>query len=200
MIIIGITGGIGSGKSCVCNYLEKEHEACVLMADDIGHEVMAPEGCAYHALVELLGTEYVREDGTFDRKKIGDRAFKEPELLQKMNAIIHPAVHRTILERLADAEEEGKDIGVIEAALLIEADYRDVCTEYWYVHTDAGIRRKRLLLSRDLTSEKIDDIMSRQLAEEEFRKECDFELENGDDFEETRKQIDDRIRYLRARG
>jgi len=200
MIIIGITGGIGSGKSLVCEYLEKEYDACVLMADDVGHEVMAPDGCAYPALKELLGEQYVKEDGTFDRKKIGDRAFKEPELLQKMNAIIHPAVHETIAERLSKAEKEGCQIGVIEAALLIEADYRDLCTEYWYVHTDALIRRKRLLASRDLTTEKIEDIMSRQLDDDTFRKECEFELENGDDFEQTKMRIDERIKTLRTRG
>ncbi len=197
MTVIGITGGIGSGKSRVCRYLEEQHHAAVFMADDIGHEVMEPDGCAYPALRDLLGEELFLPDGRIDRKKTGDKAFRDPVLLQKMNGIIHPAVHETILSGIAAAQEEGRELAVIEAALLIEADYRDVCREYWFVHTDREIRMERLLASRDLTREKAEDIMDKQLPDDVFRENCEFELENGTDFEKTARQIDERIAWLR---
>lgn len=197
MITIGITGGIGSGKSEVCRYLQKKYNACILMADDIGHEVMEPGGCAYDAVKELFGEEYIRPDGYFDRKKIGDRVFREPDLLQKLNEIIHPAVHQTILDRAQEAEKNGCELCVVEAALLIEADYRDICAEYWYVHVPREIRMQRLLASRDITTEKIDNIIGKQLPEEDFRKACEFELENGSDFAVTQQLVDARIEQLR---
>ena len=198
MTVIGITGGIGCGKSTVCGYLKEKYDACVLMADDVGHDVMAPGGCAYDALKMLLGDEYILPDKTFDRKKIGNRAFKEPGLLEKMNAIIHPAVHESIIDTLSEAEKSGREFGVVEAALLIEAGYRDICSEYWYVYTDEELRIKRLMASRDITEEKARDVMKRQLSEDEFRKNCEFVVLNNNDFKETAKQIDERIEYLRA--
>ena len=199
MITIGITGGIGSGKSLVCSYLKEKYGACVLMADDIGHEVMEPGGCAYDAVLRLFGKEYVKEDRTFDRKKIGDQVFKQPELLEQLNGIIHPAVHQTILERAKEAEKNGCAVCVVEAALLIEADYRDICQEYWYVHVPEEIRKERLLASRDITPEKIDDIIRRQLPEEKFRSACEFILENGADFEKTMTLADERIAQLKEK-
>lgn len=196
MITIGITGGIGSGKSEVCRYLEKTYDACILMADDIGHEVMEPHGCAYEDVKKLFGEEYVREDGTFDRKKIGDLVFVRPDLLSKLNGIIHPAVHQTIADRARQAEENRKSVCVIEAALLIEADYRDLCREYWYVHTSKEVRIHRLLASRDITPEKIDSIMNAQQSDDTFRTACEFVLENNDDFSKTAAAIDRRIAYL----
>lgn len=198
MIVIGMTGGIGSGKSSVCDYLKTKYGAFIQMADDIGHQVMAPGGCAYEPLKELLGDGYFLPDMTFDRKKIGDRAFKEPELLEKMNKIIHPAVHQTIIDGVLNAKKEGVEIAVIEAALLIEANYRDVCDEYWFVYTNKESRYKRLLSSRDITAEKIEDVMSRQLSEEYFRKECEYTLDNSYDFDNTARQIDERIEFLRG--
>lgn len=200
MITIGITGGIGSGKSMVCGYLKDKYNACVLMADDIGHEVMEPGGCAYDAVKELFGEDYILPDGFFDRKKIGDLVFCKPELLEKLNAIIHPAVHQTILDRAKEAQRNGCELCVVEAALLIEADYRDICSEYWYVHVPKEIRTERLLASRDITTEKIDDIISRQLPEEEFQKACEFQLENGSDFSVTAALADARIEQLRSRS
>lgn len=198
MITIGITGGIGSGKSEICAFLEKQYDALILKADDIGHDVMDPGGCAYQPVIELFGESVVCPDGHLDRKKIGDLVFDQPDLLQKLNRIVHPAVHETITTAVHKAQTAGRALCVIEAALLIEADYRDVCMEYWYVHVPYETRVKRLLASRDITPEKIESIKNRQLTEESFRKACEFELENGNDFEKTKSAAMSRIEYLRS--
>lgn len=197
MIVIGITGGIGCGKSRVCNYLKEKYGAEVLTADTIAHEVIAPDGEAYEEYLGLFGEECLLPDGTFDRKKIGDLAFSDPGMIRRMNSIIHPAVKRTIIKRIGEAEENGKDLCVIEAALLIEAGYRDLCREYWYVYADLPTRVSRLLESRDITEEKIDSIVSRQQAEEVFRSECEFTIDNSQDFTKTAETIDQRIKKLR---
>ncbi len=197
MIVIGITGGIGCGKSRVCRYLKDKYGAEILTADTIAHEVIEPDGEAYEAYYNLFGEECLLPDGTFDRKKIGDRAFKDPELIRTMNSIIHPAVEKTIIKRIRQAEMEGKDVCVIEAALLIEAGYRDICREYWYIYADLPTRVSRLLESRDITEEKIESIVQRQLAEEVFRRECEFTVDNSGDFADTAKAIDTRITRLR---
>ncbi len=197
MIVIGITGGIGCGKSKVCRYLKDKYGAEILTADTIAHEVIEPDGEAYEAYYSLFGEECLLPDGRFDRKKIGDRAFKDPELIRRMNSIIHPAVERTIIRRIRQAETEGKDVCVIEAALLIEAGYRGICREYWYIYADLPTRISRLLQSRDITEEKIESIVQRQQTEEVFRRECEFTIDNSGDFADTAEAIDTRISRLR---
>ena len=197
MIVIGITGGIGCGKSLVCHYLKEKYGAEILMADTIAHEVIEPGGEAYEEYYALFGEECLLPDGLFDRKKIGDRAFKDPALIEKMNSIIHPAVKRTIVNRIRQAEMNGKDLCVIEAALLIEAGYRDICQEYWYIYADLDTRVSRLLQSRDITEGKIASIMQRQQAEEVYRQECEYTIDNSGDFRFTAEDIDTRIRSLR---
>ena len=196
MIILGLTGGIGCGKSEVCAYLKDKYNAYIIKTDDLGHDAMAPGGIAYGALTELLGTEYILPDGNFDRKALGSRAFREPELLKKMNAIIHPAVRKMVEIGLENARNSGYMLAVIESALLIEAGYRGICTEFWYIYASEDVRVKRLTESRGLTPEKIADIMDKQRAEEEFRKECDVTIDNSFDLEITKNNIDERLKEL----
>ena len=196
MIILGLTGGIGCGKSEVCACLKDKYNAYIIKTDDLGHEVMAPGGIAYSALKELLGNEFVLPDGNFDRKALGSKAFKEPELLERMNAIIHPAVRKMVEDGLENARNSGYPLAVIESALLIEAGYRDICTEFWYIYASEDVRVKRLTESRSLSPEKIADIMDKQRSEEEFRRECDVTIDNSFDFEITKGLIDERLKEL----
>ncbi len=196
MIILGLTGGIGCGKSEVCAYLKDKYNAYIIKTDDLGHEVMAPGGIAYPALKKLLGDEFILPDGNFDRKALGSRAFREPELLKKMNAIIHPAVHKMVETGLEYAKDNGYQLSVIESALLIEAGYREICTEFWYIYACKEVRTSRLMKSRDITPEKISDIMDKQRAEDEFRSECDVTIDNSFDFETTKESIDERLKEL----
>lgn len=196
MIILGLTGGIGCGKSEVCAYLKDKYNAYIIKTDDLGHDVMAPGGLAYGALSKLLGTEFMLPDGNFDRKALGSKAFREPELLKKMNAIIHPAVRKMVENGLENAGNSGYPLAVIESALLIEAGYREICTEFWYIYASEDVRVTRLMESRGLTAEKINDIMDKQRAEEEFRSECDVTIDNSFDFEITKSLIDERLKEL----
>ena len=91
MKIIGITGGVGAGKSTVLDHLEKQYNACVLQADKIGHLVMEPGGICYGQVIALFGKQIIKNDKTIDRRQVSDVVFSHPELLEKLNQIIHPA-------------------------------------------------------------------------------------------------------------
>lgn len=198
MYVIGVTGGIGCGKSHVCKYVSESYDAELLICDDIANEICEPGGRVYETLKAELPAECYNEDGTRNRKVLGDLAFKNPELLLLLNRIIHPAVKDEVKERIKAAKEKGKRLAVIEAALLIEAGYRDVCDEYWYVYTKKEFRIERLLASRPLSVEKIEDIISKQLSEEEFTKACDYVVDNNSDRDALEKRLDEKMKLLLA--
>ena len=189
--VIGITGGVGAGKSVVLNYLKENYPCEILVADDIGNEVKMPGGRCYEAFIELVGTDIVLEDGTIDRAKAAEKIFADDALLDEVNALIHPAVKDEVRERTAKAKEEG-EVGFvfIEAALLIEAGYLPELDELWYVCAGENLRAKRLMEARGYSTERIEGIMNQQLTEEEFRKYADRVIVNDGTIEELKQQID----------
>lgn len=193
MRIIGITGGIGSGKTQVCSYLEEKYGAVVLTADDIAHKVTKPGTSCIRQLHQFFGREYFLPDGSMDRKKIGTVAFASPILLERLNSIIHPAVYDEIKKHLRIAEAEGKNLVLIEAALLIGTAYRDLCDEFWYVYAREDVRIRRLQEGRSISEERARSVMKRQLSEAEFRRGCDYLLDNSGTFMQTAEEIDKRL-------
>ena len=155
MIIIGVTGGVGSGKTELLHYIEKNYRCRILLADEASHEVMQKGGRIYEPLVALLGSSVLDSSGEINRKEMAARIFSHEELLGRVNALIHPAVREFILEAVAEEREKaaaGADDAVdyffLEAALLIECGYRSVVDEMWYIYCDLAVRRERLKKSR----------------------------------------------------
>ncbi len=140
MITIGITGGVGAGKSTVLDFLEEKYQAYVMKADEIGHLVMEPGQVCYEPVIALFGRQVIKNDKTIDRRQISDVVFSHPELLEKLNQIIHPAVKQYIKEQLEIKKQQGQKICVVEAALLLEDHYQEFCDTIWYIHTDEEIR------------------------------------------------------------
>lgn len=194
MRIIGITGGVGAGKSTVLAYLEKKHGAFVIQADEVGHIVMEPGQECYGPVIELFGKEVIKNDKTIDRKQVSDVVFGQPEFLNRLNGIIHPAVKRYILKSLEEQREKGCKLCVVEAALFLEEHYQDFCDEVWYIHTDEEIRIQRLMENRGYTRDKSLGIIGNQASEEYFRAHTDYVIENNGDLEKTWRQIDEGVR------
>lgn len=190
MKVIGITGGVGAGKSAVLSYLEETYDARVILADWVANKIKEPGECCYDPIVKLLGVHVLQEDGFIDRKRMGQMIFSDPELLRKTNEILHPAVKTYIINEKKKAKEEGVSLFVIEAALLLEDNYRAICDELWYIYTREEVRRERLKVSRNYTDDYITSIMGKQLPDEVFRRECDFVIDNSDLLEHTKAQID----------
>ena len=166
MRFIGITGGVGAGKTEILKYIGQHYKCEIYLADDIGHKVKEPGTEGYQALVELLGRDILRADGQIDKPSMAAKIFADPALLEKVNQIIHPAVKKYLADRLAEARVKGDvELFFMEAALLIENGFGEVVDEMWYIYAREEVRRKRLSVSRGYTPEKIERIMSSQLSE-----------------------------------
>lgn len=194
MRIIGITGGVGSGKSAVLSYIANKYNCKVILADEVAHKVKEPGEKCYTRLIELLSDEILEADGTINKAKMADKIFSSEELLEKVNAIIHPAVKEYIVAMIKEEKEKGKlDYLFIEAALLIEDGYIEIVDEMWYIYASEKVRRERLRTTRHYSDEKINAIMEKQLSEEEFRKHCKVVIDNGGNLENTYQQIDRKL-------
>ena len=196
MKIIGVTGGVGAGKSTVLNYLEKRYGAKLILADLVGHEVMEPGHEAYEQVVKAFGQEIVSEDKTIDRKAFGAIVFADEKKRMILNRIIHPAVRQEILRRLEEAKLSHMLYVVVEAALFLEENYDAFCDETWYIYTSEDNRRLRLKASRGYSDEKIDRMFAAQKSHKEFLERCQFVIDNNGSAEETHRQIDRRMRHI----
>ncbi len=192
--VIGITGGVGCGKSTVLKLLQEKLDAFVIEADKVGHIVMKKGMPAYYKVVNLFGNDVVDNSGEIDRQKIAEKIFYNKELLSKQNAIIHPAVKSYILDKIN--ENKDKEYVFVEAALLIEAGYKEFLDEVWYIYASEDTRKNRLIQNRGYSTEKIEAIFSNQLQESEFKKSCDRILNNNGSINELENSIDEAINSL----
>lgn len=202
MKTIGITGGVGAGKSLILNYIQSRYRAKIYMADEIANFLKEPGQSCYEPIVTLLGTEILDESGRIDNGKMAERIFKERELLQKVNEIVHPAVREFVLSEIeAQRQKNETDFFILEAALLIEEHYDEILDELWYIRANREVRSERLRQSRGYSDEKISNIMKNQLPDEVFIKHCKVIVENNRHPEETYRQIDAKLgEYIGAEG
>lgn len=191
MQVIGITGGVGAGKSAILDYLEKNYKVKNLIADEIAHDLMKPGTECYEKLLRVLPAEVYQEDNeSIDRKALAKELFSSTELREKVNSIVHPAVKQFIRDEIAEQQKmEALDYLVIEAALLIEDHYDEICDELWYIYTSEEQRKKRLIENRGYSEEKVEQIFQSQLSEEVYRQKCQIVIDNNGTREETFYQI-----------
>ena len=196
MKVIGITGGVGAGKSTILDYLEQKYHAYVIQADKIGHLLMEPDGVCYEQVIALFGRQVIKNDKTIDRKQVSDVVFGNELMRQSLDDIIHPAVKTYILEEINRQKEAGSRLLIVEAALLLEEHYEEFCDAVWYVHTDTEIRIQRLIESRGYSIEKAQSIIARQASEDFFRTHADYMIINNGDLDVTWQQIEEGIKLL----
>ncbi len=198
MHFIGITGGVGAGKSAVLSYLEQKDRVRVMQADRIAHELMEPQtGCYEEIRKRFAGEDIFDETGAFDRKKLAEVIFSHEEKRQILNGIVHPAV-KEYVKKQYELEQKRKEFDFLffEAALLIEEHYDTICEELWYIDTREDARRLRLKESRGYSDEKISRIFASQLGEDAYRSACGTVIDNNGTPEQTYKQIDRALRNL----
>lgn len=192
--ILGITGGVGSGKSAVLGILEREYGAAVIQADLVAHELMEPGQTCYKEIVAAFGRTIVGQDGRIDRLSLGQLVFGDEKARQRLNEMTHPAVKQEIRRRM---DESAVSLVVVEAALLLEDRYDEICDEIWYVYADQETRFARLAESRGYTRKRSQTIMDSQMGETELRRRCQATIDNSKDLEQTRVQL---AELLRQRG
>lgn len=193
MKVIGITGGVGSGKSEVLRNIKKMCSCIIITADELAKSLEKKGEVCYEPLIALLGEDILDGNGEIDAGKMAARIFSEnaKDLLAGVNAIVHPAVKRRILDMIADEKDKGEiDWFFIEAALLIEDHYDTIVDEMWYIYADEDVRRERLAASRGYSHEKIDSLMRAQSSDAVFRQKCKVVIDNSGSVAGTIKQLE----------
>ena len=198
MYVIGLTGGIGSGKSTVAKVLEGQG-ATVLSADIIGHEVYSPGRPAWQEIVNEFGRQVVADDGTIDRKKLGAIVFSDPKYLAALNSIVHPRMKGMMRERLAALAREGVEIAVLEAALLFEAKWDDLANEVWVTAVAPEIAARRASQRSGLPEDQVLERINSQMSNEERTRNARVVIDTDCDLEGTRRQALDAWAKLTAR-
>lgn len=184
--ILGITGGVGCGKSTVLEFLQQEYGAEVIQADLVARELMEPGQAVFSQVVRHFGEE-ILTDGRIDRPLLASLVFQDAEKRTLLNQLTHPAVKEEICRRIA---ESGSPFIVIEAALLLEDGYDRICHEIWYIRAEESVRIRRLMDSRGYTRERCLHMMASQMKEDEFRAACRETVDNSGPWEETRRQLE----------
>lgn len=194
MKIIGVTGGVGSGKSELLAYIKAKYNCRILLADEAAHKVKEPGQPCYDKLVALLSEQVLSEDGQIDKAKMARMIFEDETLRRKVNELIHPAVKEYILSELLAEKKKGKaDFFFLEAALLIECGYLELVDQMWYIYADKQVRIERLKRARGYSDEKIEAIMRSQLGEAEYRANCHTVINNSGSLQEAYDQIDRKL-------
>ena len=199
MCVIGLTGGIGTGKSVVAGILSEEG-ALILDADRLGHEVYLPGRPAYDDIVDEFGRGVLAEDGTIDRKKLGPIVFGDPAKLAKLNAITHPRMKEMMRAKLAEAEREGTRFVVLEAALLFDASWDDLTDEVWVTVVDAETAARRASERSGIPVEQVlERIQKAQMASDERIRRSDVMIDTSGTLKETRRRTLEAWRELQSR-
>lgn len=196
MKIIGITGGVGAGKTQILEYLHEKYGATICQTDKVGRHLQKKGKECYDAIVEHFGTEILDNKEELNREKLADIVFSDPAELSVLNSIVHPAVKDEVRRKIASEERKNTNLFIVESALLIEDHYDEICDELWYVYVEDDIRRNRLVYSRGYDDKKVDEIIAAQLPKDLFMKHCDRVIDNSGVFVETMLQLDKVIKEL----
>jgi dephospho-CoA kinase len=190
MRVIGLTGGIASGKSLVSQQLA-ELGATVIDADKLGHESYRQGTDTYRAVIDAFGKDIVGTDGEIDRRALGAKVFgdPDPDARKCLEAIVWPAIRRLAKERIEELRHQGGSVVVLEAAVLIEADWLDIVDEVWLVLVSPEAARQRLIERNGLTAEQADARIAAQLTNEQRRPYAQVQIENNGSLEELRRAV-----------
>jgi dephospho-CoA kinase len=186
MLTIGLTGGIGSGKSTVAQILG-DLGAQILDADKVAHTTYAPGASAYDAVIAAFGEDIVAPDRTIDRRKLGAIVFGKPEQLNKLTSIVWPATRESIRRNIAELRASGAKLPiVVEAAILIEANWQPLFDEIWLVRAPREQVITRIEIQRGLKPDETDARIRAQLSDEERSKHATLIIENNGSLDDLR--------------
>lgn len=192
--IIGITGGIASGKSTVVAEIKK-HGYQVIDADQVVHELQAKGGKLYQALCNWLGSEILQENGELDRKKLGQLIFSSKDMLEKSSRLQNGII-REELARRRDELAKTQKVFFMDIPLLIEHDYMEWFDDIWLVHLDEKTQLERLVMRNHFSKEEAKKRMASQMSTEAKKPYADKLLDNSGDLTELKAQINQLLQEL----
>jgi len=188
MRVIGLTGGIGSGKSVVSQELQ-ELGAVLIDADSVGHEAYQPGTETWREVVAAFGEQVLAPDESIDRKKLGGIVFGSPESLVRLNQIMYPRMHQMMGDRIEEYRRQGVGVVVLEAAILLEAGWDRLVDEVWVTVASEPAVVQRVRQRTGLPEEQIRSRIRSQLSGEERAKHADVVINNDGSLEELRGRV-----------
>ncbi|HKW73594.1 MAG TPA: dephospho-CoA kinase [Candidatus Dormibacteraeota bacterium] len=189
MKLIGLTGGVGSGKSTVAEMF-RELGAAIVDADEATHSVYAPGTPGFDAIVAEFGSQYVH-DGEIDRRKLGELIFNDPFARKRLNAIVHPLVREWMATRTVEAVDAGAEIVIQDVPLLFENDLQGLFSSTVLVYASAETQVARLIQERGISRERAESMLASQMPIDEKRVLADYVIDNGGTREDTRRQVEE---------
>jgi dephospho-CoA kinase len=187
--VIGLTGGIASGKSTVARMLA-EHGAVIVDADLLGHEVYEPGTEVWQAIRSAFGEQVVQSDGRIDRRKLGAIVFADARAMERLTGIVWPAIKAALRQRLQQYREAGVAVVVVEAAVLLEAGWDDQVDEVWAVTVAPETAIQRLTARSGMTEEEARRRLAAQMTNAERTARAARVIENNGTIEELARQVD----------
>ncbi len=196
MIVIGLTGGIASGKSTAAEQL-RNNGAHVIDADRLGHRVYEPGSPGFQKVVNEFGHDIVAADGSINRQALGGKVFGDPVQMKRLTDIAWPEIRRMAAEEIEAERARGTTkVVVLEAAVLIEAEWIDLVDEVWVVYVRPEVARERLMARNNLTAEQAQARIDSQLSNKERLEHADVKIDNSDSLEDLTKRVDARWKKL----
>ena len=196
-VVIGLTGGIASGKSVISAILA-ERGARILDADKVGHEAYAPGSACYNDVIATFGDDIVAPEGEIDRKRLGAKVFGDPAQRRKLEGIVWPWMRETMRQRLDALRSQNVPVVVLEAAVLIDAGWQPLVDRVWLVTVNRDVARERIISRNGLDAAQAEARIDAQLTNEERAQHADQIIENNGSLEELRERVDQAWRTLQA--
>lgn len=198
MKVIGLTGGIGSGKSTVSKFLA-HLGAVVIDADKVGHEVFKPGTKAWQEVVDAFGQGIISADGTIDRRKLGEIVFSNPGARAKLNQVMHPLIYEQVKSRMEEYGRKGAAIIIVEAPLLLEVGWKSLVDEVWVTSASEATVIKRLKEQKGLSEAQSLARIRAQLTDEERIRQADVVIDTDCALDELKERVEALWRKLRSR-
>ena len=187
MVVIGLTGGIASGKSTAAERMT-EWGATVIDGDKLGHRAYAPDSPFFEKVVNEFGHDIVAEDGEINRMVLGGKVFGDPVQMKRLTDILWPEIRRLAKEEISECKRRGIDVIVLEAAVLVEAEWTDLVDEVWVLSTKPPVARDRLMARNGLSEEAAQSRIDSQITNKEREAHADVKIGNSGDLEGFEKR------------
>lgn len=187
-MILGLTGGIATGKSLVSDYFKSQGYP-VIDADQVSRQVVEVGSVGLSRVADHFGSHILLENGELDRKKLGQLIFSDSEKREKLNAILHPLIRSKILKQLDQLKKENHDLIILDLPLLFESDYEDQVDQVMVVHIDKDLQVKRLMKRNKLSQREALQRIHSQMSLEEKMKKAQILIDNSGTKEEAYQQV-----------
>ena len=188
MFVIGLIGGIGSGKSSVSAILHSLGVE-IIDADKVGHEAYTPNSEGWKKVISVFGQDIVGPENEIDRKKLGGIVFSDPSEMEKLNKLMHPIIHNLVQEKIKLLSNQGVKVVVLEAAILIEANWQDLTDEIWLAKSNQEVVIERVQLRNNFTREEIIKRIQSQMSNDEREKHSDIVIDNNGTIEQLEEKV-----------